>query len=262
MKKGFKYYLVVWLCVVSLFNMICFVTPETIMGQDKFANGFWPGYVFITVSFILHLLFAAYILREGGKSRQTVRIPLIMISVAEMIVLLLIGSLCMLLPGIAAWVKIILCYVILIISVLVLLLVKAAGEHTSLSNDVLNRKTSVCREMTARVERLKTGAGKESFGLEIGKVYEALRYSDPVSNSKTAAVEEKIQAIIEKLENMDIDQKNGDEAKGMVRELLQLVQERSSICKESKYNTAFCPECGAEVEREDAFCPKCGRKLK
>ena len=48
MKKGFKYYGIVWLLAVVLFNVISFAIPSTVM-IGKFEGTYWVGYIFVMI---------------------------------------------------------------------------------------------------------------------------------------------------------------------------------------------------------------------
>lgn len=44
MKSKFKMYVIVWVAVVVLFNVIVFITPNEVAGMSKFGGAFWVGY--------------------------------------------------------------------------------------------------------------------------------------------------------------------------------------------------------------------------
>lgn len=41
MKKTFKFYAIIWVICLALFNVISFVTPDEIAGISKFSGSFW-----------------------------------------------------------------------------------------------------------------------------------------------------------------------------------------------------------------------------
>ena len=52
MKKGFKSYLICWAILLTLCNLLCFVTPAEWYGFNKFGGSFWAGYAVITLAFL------------------------------------------------------------------------------------------------------------------------------------------------------------------------------------------------------------------
>ncbi len=65
------------------------------------------------------------------------------------------------------------------------------------------------------------------------KLDEALRYSDPVSNLRTAEIEASISSMIETLETL-IDGNNSQEALALITKIDNKLKERNRICKASK----------------------------
>ena len=69
MKKKQMYYIIVWIALISLFNVLFFVTPDEINGIKTFSGAFWPGYVFITIAFLGHLVFSIVCLSENNYGK-------------------------------------------------------------------------------------------------------------------------------------------------------------------------------------------------
>lgn len=134
MKKGFTYYLVVMFLIAVLFNVIAFVTPGTINGTSKFEGGFWPGYAFIMLSFVLCLISSKSCFDYTDKWEQGGKTTLIFISSVELAIMLVAGLLFMFLPGVKDWVSTICCTIILVVSVIVYMIFKGTTEHASRVN--------------------------------------------------------------------------------------------------------------------------------
>lgn len=64
MKKTFRNYIVVWLILLVIFNVVVFVAPNEVAGLSKFGGAFWTGYIFITLAFIGQLVCAYFAFRE------------------------------------------------------------------------------------------------------------------------------------------------------------------------------------------------------
>ena len=69
MNKKFKYYALIWVILLAVFNVICFVTPNEAYGMNKFGGAFWSGYIFITIAFIGQLICAFIALKTEDKTK-------------------------------------------------------------------------------------------------------------------------------------------------------------------------------------------------
>lgn len=134
MKKGFLYYLVTWVCLLGLFNVIAFVTPDTIGGISKFEGGFWPGYAFITAAFLLHLISSKDCFNYADKWEKGSKTTLLFITSIELAIMLVVGMIFMFIPGVKSWIAIICCAIILAISLVLYVVFKGTTEHAERVN--------------------------------------------------------------------------------------------------------------------------------
>lgn len=129
MKKALKYYKVIWLALLALFNVIAFVTPTKIVGTNKYDGGFWLSYCFVMAAFIVHL---GYVCRmfSGSTLVKTNRkaTPAITISSVELLIMIIVGLICMLVPRIDKWIGIIACSVVFALSVIFLMFIVVVEE--------------------------------------------------------------------------------------------------------------------------------------
>lgn len=108
MNKKYRDYLICWILLVSLFNVICFVIP----GEEKFEGAFWSGYAFSMGAFLIHAVFIYF---EYAKANNNV---VTTISYLQLFFMILVSSLCMLIKSIPNWVGVIMCYTILVFSII------------------------------------------------------------------------------------------------------------------------------------------------
>lgn len=113
MSSKVKTYSIVWICLVALFNVITFVIPQSINGFNKYGGSFWPGYIAIMFSFVIHYIFM-FIELNKQKINNTVTT----VSVISLLLMILTGSACMLIPDLEIWKAIIICFTELIISII------------------------------------------------------------------------------------------------------------------------------------------------
>ncbi len=231
MKKGFKTYIAAWAILLALFNIICFATPTEMAGMTKFGGAFWAGYVFITVAFIGQLACAYFALKAENLKKLFYNLPLITVSYTGLILTVIFGAVCMAIPGLPNWVGIIVCTVILAFTAIAILKSKAAGDIVAETDEKVKMQTSFIRSLTADAEGLMSRAQTDEAKAMCKKVYEALRYSDPMSSEALADIESEIS---EKLSAYAAAVKSGENASVLADELIALIGDRNRMCKVMK----------------------------
>lgn len=232
--KHFKTYAIVWVLLVGLFNICCFVTPDEVNGVNKFEGAFWPAYGFVMLAFVLHMIFAYNVFSEKNEEKRRQNTMLTTISFVELVLMIVVGAICMLIPSMSYWVAIIVCYAVLALSIIFLLSTKTVEENKFSANSILNTKTAYMRELTNNAHELISIVKTEESKAEITKVYEAIRYSDTVSSDKLK--DEEI-AISNGLTSLKELLKDGSDEKAISQkadEIVMLVEKRNNKAKEFK----------------------------
>ena len=191
MEKGLKNYIAVWAILLVLFNVIVFVTPAW-GAEEKYTASFWIGYVLITLAFAGQLACAYLALREDDRTRLFYNISLVTISYSGLIASFVAGGLCMTVPALPVWVGVILCAVVLAFSVIAVIKASAAIDLVSAVDDRVKADTLFVRSLTADAESLMARAQTPEAKAACKKVWEAVRYADPMSNSALAGLEAQI----------------------------------------------------------------------
>ena len=231
MKKGFKAYLAAWAILLALFNIICFATPNELAGMEKFGGAFWAGYVFITLAFIGQLACAYFALKEENLTKLFYNLPLITVSYTGLILTVIFGAVCMAIPGLPNWVGIIVCAVILAFTAIAIIKAKAAGDIVAATDERVKVQTSFIRSMTADAEGLMARAQTDEAKAACKKVYEALRYSDPMSSDALAETEAEIK---DSFSAFSAKVKAGETDAALADELINLIGDRNRKCKVMK----------------------------
>lgn len=225
MKKNFKYYIAAWLVLVLIFNLVCFITPSTV-AAGKFGGAFWAGYVLIMLAFVLQL-FCAYYALKGDSKRTFLKLSLIRISYSLLFVSFIFGAVFALVPGVPLWVGGIIAILIFGLNAIALLKAQAAAEIVEGKDAEIKNKTAFIRNLTLDAENLVKKAQTETAKQDAKDVFEAIRYSDPMSSDEK--IDEEIALAFRQfsagiLSGGDTD-KNG---------LIALIDERNNKCKASK----------------------------
>ena len=230
MKKTFGFFAIIWALFLALFNVIVFVTPNEADGMTKFGGAFWVGYIFITIAFIGQLVCAFFAFKPSDKQKVFYNIPLVTISYAGLIVMLIAGTACMAIPNLPNWIGIIVCLLVLAITAIAVL---SAGFAASVVTEIDQRvkvKTFFIKSLTVDAEHLMNTSKTAELKALAKKVYEAVRYSDPMSNAVLVEVEEKIQNGFSDFENA-VNGEDFELAASTADELLSLIDIRNKKCK-------------------------------
>lgn len=230
MNKRMKYYSIVWLIALVVFNVIAFVTPNEIAGVSKFSGGFWGGYAFITLAFIGQLACALIALKEEDNQKLFYNISIISISYIGLIVMLVVGALTMMVPALPYWVGVIVCLIVLAFTAVSVIKASAAIEEVERMDHKVKEQTFYIKSLTVDSEALAAEAKIPELKTEAKKVYEAIRYSDPMSNPALSDLEVQIFDKFNEFSSA-VKSENAENAKTASGELLILIQKRNKKCK-------------------------------
>lgn len=233
MKKMFGLYSLGWLIMLALYNVIIFVTPNEYNGESKFTTIFWIGYAFITLCFLIHLGCVYFAFRKKSLRNLFYNIPLIRVSIATMTVMFIAGCVCMSVIPIPVWIGIIICAVALAVTLVALLKALALSSVVSGIDDKVKEKTAFVKFLSAEAEALSAGAKDDKSRKLCKDVFEAVRFSDPMSVPELNGVENAISA---KFEDFSLAIRSGDTetAENLASTLVSLIKERAAKCKTLK----------------------------
>jgi hypothetical protein len=227
MKKNFKLYFVAWGVLLALFNVISFVIPG-----ERTAS-FWIGYSLISLAFIGQLACSYKAFRGDSAKRLFYSISLIQTSYIGLFASFVIGGLCMIISPLPHCIGVVACAVVLAFNLLAILKSAAATGEVERLDAKVKTQTSFIKALTVDADALIASAKSEALKAECKKVYEAIRYSDPMSNEALASVESK---ITEKLAEFSEVVKADDAEKvtEVANEVVILVEDRNKKCKAAK----------------------------
>lgn len=230
MKKYFKYYGICWAIALVVFSVITFVTANETVGLGFVSLSFWIGYSFITIAFIGNLICSLLFFKEENKGKVFLNVPIINLAYSALIVSLIVGAVAMAVPQIPYWIGVIVD--VLVLAFYAIAIVKASAAAI-IVNDVGQKvkvQTFFIKSLTVDADSLMARASSDEMKAETKKVYEAIRYSDPMSNDALASIENQIQnefnAFADAVKNNDIDL-----AKSSANELAVLIHDRNKKCK-------------------------------
>jgi len=229
MKSNFKYYVIVWAVLVAIFNVIVFVTPNEIAGESKFDGSFWVGYIFIMLTFIAQLGIAWYSLKDD-ITKTFYKMPLLSISYGSIIAMMVVGTICMVVPGFPVWLGIILCLLVLAFSIVSMMQAQAAASVIGEIDTKIKNKTFFIKSLTVDMDSLVVRASSPEMSEELKKVYEAVRYSDPMSSDALSGEESTITIKISELSDC-VGKADMEGVKALAKEIVILLNDRNKKCK-------------------------------
>lgn len=233
MKKSFKIYAVCWAILLAVFNIVCFATPSEDAGMSKFGGAFWAGYVFITLAFIGQLVCALIALKEENRQKLFYKLPLIRLSYTGLVLTIIFGGICMAVPNMPNWAGILICLIILAFTAIAVIKANVAGDVVARVDEKVKAQTSFIKNLIADTEGILARAKSEPVKAECKKVYEAVRYSDPMSNDALSVIEAKITVKVDELATA-VGADDAEKAKEIADEIVILVGDRNKKCKALK----------------------------
>ena len=188
---------------------------------------FYISYAFITLAFIVQILTLFIMDREKNENLKILGFPLAVINLIYMAVALVLGLLFMFF-WLASLRTVLLSQGLLFCAYLVLLFVFLSGRE-QVRSDISNVSAQAVsmRDMASRAEYLYTTQSNYQKKVILKELYEALRYSDPVSRSadttaRDAEISDRIRSLEMNSERLDIE-----ELKNEVDTTVELVKKRN-----------------------------------
>ena len=234
MKKNFKFYALIWVILLALFNAVVFLVRPVIPGFEiSYDARFWVSWALILVAFFGNLYCAYVAFKAENLKKMFYSLPLITISWTGLILMLVFGAVLMLIPNCPSWIAAIVCLVILALNAVAVIKAAWAGGAAGAIDEKVKAQTSFVKNLTVDAENLLARAKSDEIKAECQKVFEAIRYSDPMSNGGLSAIEEKMTAKMGELSSA-VGEDDTEKVKNIAEELVQLAGDRNRKCKALK----------------------------
>ncbi len=248
MNKNIGFYAAIWAVILVLYNVIVFlVRPVLPLVSEAYDAGFWVAWAVTIAAFICNLI-CAYITLHGDNLEKTFyRIPLVRMSYTCLISMLVVSGVLMLIPVCPVWISAIVCAVIFLIQVISIVKSGWLIKTVEATEQKVEARTSFIRDITADAEKLISSAQTDEARALCRKVYEALRYSDPMSSDELTEIEseirQKFEVFSKKIDadedeeanaNADAEIDADEDVVSIADELLSLIVDRNGECKAAK----------------------------
>lgn len=230
MKKLFKYYAICWAIALTVFNVIVFLVAGNTVGLKNVGTSFWIAYAFITLVFIGNLGCSFTFFKEENRNKTLLKLSVMHYAFGALFASLIVGAIAMTVPAIPYWVGIIVDVLILAFYAIAIVKSVAAADIINTVEHKVKEKTAYIRMLTVDAESLISRAKSDETKALAKKVYEAIRYSDPMSVPELVEFEERIErefsAFVDSIKNNDIEL-----ATASAEEVINLVDERNNKVK-------------------------------
>lgn len=229
MKKTFRNYLGIWAVLLALFNVIAFVSIGW-SGHEKYTASFWIGYIGITFMFAGQLFCAWKVFQEENLQKFFYKLPLLRVSYHGLIWSFILGGASMLISPLPYWVGAILCAIVLVVTAIAVLESSTVADLAENVDEKIKVQTGFIRFLTIDAENLLSRAKTESAKSACKKVYEAVRYSDPMSHGTLASIENDITIKFSKLSDA-VASEDSETVVILADEITILLGDRNKKCK-------------------------------
>lgn len=182
---------------------------------------------------LFQLVCAKISLKPEKLDKLFLNIPVIKISFTGMVLSMVIGAVCIAVPSIPFIATIVVEYAVLAVTGIAVLKANAAAEIVDEVGEKVKEKTQFIKLTTVDAQNLMSSAESESVKSACKKVYEALRYSDPMSSAALAREEAEIADKMAELSSA-VASDNADSAESISNEITVLVKARNNKCKALK----------------------------
>lgn len=233
MKKYFKYYAICWVITLAMFNVVVFVIAGNTIGLANAGASFWIAYAFITLVFCGNLGCSALFFKEENKNKTFLKLSVMHYAFCALAVSLIVGAIAMAIPQIPYWVGIVIDVLVLAFYAIAITKAVAAADIINTVEQKVSEKTAYIRRLTLDAKSLVSDAKLDETKKLAKNVYEAIRFSDPMSTPQLNEIETRIgnefAAFSEAVKNDDFDL-----ATTSSEELISLVNERNNKCVKIK----------------------------
>ncbi len=234
MKKNFKFYALIWAILLAVWCAVVFLVRPIIPGYViKYDASFWVAWAFILVAFIGNLICAYFAFKAENLKKMFYNLPLITVGCSVLIAMLVIGCILMLIPNCPAWIAAIVCILVLAGNAIAVLKAAWSADTVNKVDEKVKTQTSYIKNLTVDAESILSRAKSDAVKAECKKVYEAVRYSDPMSNEALSVIEAKITVQVDELASA-VGADDAEKAKEIADEIIILVGDRNKKCKALK----------------------------
>lgn len=232
MKNYRKTYCIIWCLMAALFNLIVFLSPAGRIAMKASLPTFWVGYGSVMAALLVQLVCSLRVLAGTSAEKMFLRVPVLRLAQGCLILSALLGGVCMAVPILPDWLATVAAAAVLVFYIIALLNATIAGDLVAERHRQVADKTALMYSLRDGVQRLVARAGDEADRAACEKLYEALRYSDPMTSDVVAIYDARLSDKCAQLREAVLH--GGGDVQALAEEALLLLEERNMKCRMSK----------------------------
>lgn len=226
-KKSWIMTAAIYAIIFAVFNLLVFV-----IANEK--NGvFWMSYAFMCLAFVVQIGSMLLALRSLETETVFMGIPLASLSFYYFFAAIFVGAVFMFFQN--APFKLALVLQILIVAVYAVVAIMALMSRNVVQdvNDQLKENVQAIQTLTIDVDVFIPQVSDPALKKALKKVSETIKYSDPMSNSAVADIEEQIMQEVNTL-RIHIENSNHEDAIQACKDIEVLFLQRNRLLKATK----------------------------
>ena len=230
MKSAFRFFVIAWVLLLVVFNVVGFMATNT---KEAFGEIFWVGYALVTLAFVGQLICGAVAMKQDTAAKTMYNIPVATAAYSALIATGIVAVIAVVQTVIPAWVGGCVCLLVLAFEAVGIMKAAVVAGVVAADDAKIKVETSYMKSLTVSADSLQARAKSEPVKALCKKVYEAVRYSDPVSSESLASVECEISQKFNAFAGaVQADDQTACEA--LANDLLILVEDRKKKCMRFK----------------------------
>lgn len=201
------------------------------MAAIEYGKTFWVSYILTLIAFLSQIIVVLLSNQDQHvKKDGFLGLPLAVISSLYLIIQLYVGLKFILTP-ISFHLSVIVQVVIFGIFLALTFVTEIGKDHIVEIESNIDNSTSLIKELTMKSEYLYTVEKDEDKKKELKKLYEAIRYSDPMSSTQDIQdLDRQIESAFYTMRNC-LDQQSLDDLQHDITDIMNLILKRNALCK-------------------------------
>ena len=230
MKNLKKNYIIIWAIALVVFNAVVFAASSMVKTVNMFTASFWIAYAFVLLAFAGNLGCGLYFFNNSeSKEKAFLNFHIINIAYTSLVLSAVLGAVIMAIPVITNAIAVIVAVIMLAVFAVAVVKTKTAADVVEAADKKVKVQTFFIKSLTVNAQTLMAKATTDEARAEAKKVYEALRYSAPMSSEALSGVESQI--TIKFNQFASAVESNASSIKDLSEELEILIKDRNSKCR-------------------------------
>lgn len=219
--KTRKQTIIIFLVLLAVYNLVAFLVPS-----EKNTT-FWVAYCFSNLAVIISGLVILGALDKQSIERKIKGMPIVYIARTYLIIQLIMGFVEIFYPLNYRY-SILINTIIFALTIIGFAIINAGKNEIQRVEEKVKEKVFFIKELQSEVELFANKISDETTKKEVESLAETIRFSDPMSHSQLATIENQINTKVQKLVQIV---NNNEEVKQICNELQTLFAERNRKAK-------------------------------